>query len=244
MKRTLLAGAVLGAFLHGARGAVEGRYVRVEALTHTMENSEFEVFSGGENRLRGHPERLSSGDGWGGYGAYDRSSSLHYRRLLTDGNTSPDQRGSVRAPDPKTSFAHMEADLGKRRPIDTVTFYVSRWDNPQIKVWFGDPDGWRVVTVLDENRKVVCSYRVTLYTPEFKKQKGVMSVQPEPGAGPFAGRFIDPASRGATRPRRWRLSRSASSHASTSVGRSWPLRNSGWRRAGRRRRWTPSSACS
>ena len=196
MNRHILAGAVIAAVILPARATVEGRYVRVEALTHTMENSELEVFSGGENRLRGHPEMLSSGGGWGGYGAYVSASSLHYRRLLTDGNTSPDQRGSVRAPDPKTSFAHMEADLGKRMPIDTVAFHVSRWDNPQIKVWFGDPDGWRVVTVLDENRKVVCSYQVTLYTPEFKKQKGVMSVQPEPGAGPFAGRFIDPASRG------------------------------------------------
>lgn len=179
-----------------AFGAVEGRYVRIDALTHDMENSEFEVFSGESNLLKGHPEMLSSGSGWGGYGTYDSASSLHYRRLLTDGNTSPDQRGSVRAPDPKTSFAHMEADLGKSVLIDAVTCHVSRWDNPQIKVWFDDPDGWRVVTVMDENRRVVCSYRVTLYTPEFNRQKGVMSVRPERGVGPFAGRVIDPASRG------------------------------------------------
>ena len=31
-----------------AWGAVEGRYVRIDALTHAMENAEVEVFSAGD----------------------------------------------------------------------------------------------------------------------------------------------------------------------------------------------------
>ncbi len=193
MIKSLVTGTFIAAALLSARGAVEGRYVRIDSLAPAMENAEVEVFSAGQNLLRGHPERLSSGDGWGWYGADER---LDMRRKLVDGNTDPAQRGTVRSPDPETSFAGMEADLGGTVPVDQVVFHVSRWDNPQIKVWFNDPEGWRVVSVLDKDRKVVFSRLVTLFTPEYQAAKGVMSVGPVPGEGPLAGRAVAAGTRG------------------------------------------------
>ncbi len=58
-----VAAGILCAGVFSVQAAVEGRYVRLDALTHAMENCEWEVFSGGKNLLRGHPERLSSGTG-------------------------------------------------------------------------------------------------------------------------------------------------------------------------------------
>ncbi len=176
-----------------AWGAVEGRYVRIDALTHAMENCEWEVFSEGQNLLRGHPERLSSGAGWGWYGADEKMS---IRRNLVDGNTNSEQRCTTRSPDPGTSFAGMEADLGRPVPIDKVVFRVSRWDNPMIRKWFDDPEGWRVVSVLDGDRNVVFSQLVTLFTPAYQKAQGVMAVEPQPGTGPFIGRRVEPETRG------------------------------------------------
>ena len=193
MFKRILTGAAIIAGLHSAHGAVEGRYVRIDALSPAMENCEWEVFSQGKNLLRGHPEMLSSGNGWGWYGA-DETMSI--RRNLVDGNTNTAQRCTTRSPDPDTSFASMEADLGGSVPVDRVVFHVSRWDNPQIKVWFNDPEGWRVVSVLDKDRKVVCSRLVTLYTPEYTASKGVMTVEPVAGEGTFAGRAVASGSRG------------------------------------------------
>jgi hypothetical protein len=167
--------------------------VRIDALSPVMENSEWEVFAEGKNLLRGHPERLSSGNGWGWYGADEK---LSIRGNLVDGNTNSAQRCTTRPPDPDTSFANMEADLGAAVPIDNVVFHVSRWDNPMIRVWCNDPEGWRVVSVLDENRKVVFSRLVTLFTPEFKAAKGVMVVRPAKGEGPYVGRAVAAGSRG------------------------------------------------
>ena len=191
-KRILTAVAVMTG-LHSAHGAVDGRYVRIDALSPAMENCEWEVFSADKNLLRGHPEMLSSGNGWGWYGA---DETLSIRRNLVDGNTNAAQRCTTRSPDPDTSFAGMEADLGGMVPVDKVVFHVSRWDNPQLKVWFNDPEGWRVVSVLDKDRKVVFSRLVTLYTPEYTAAKGVMTVEPVAGEGPFVGRTVATGSRG------------------------------------------------
>jgi len=186
------AGAVCAGAL-SARSAVEGRFVRIDALTHTMEYSELEIFSGGTNLLRGHAERVSVGEIKSADGTFAKKVPPH---SLVDGNTNSEQRCQIHSPDPQTSFACLEADLGTTLPVDTVTVHVSRWDNPMVKKWFDDPDGWRVVTVLDESRKVVFSGLVTLFTPECTRLKGVISVRPEPAKGPFIGRVIPPASRG------------------------------------------------
>lgn len=193
MIKRFLTGLVLAAGATSARGAVEGRFVRLDSLSPTMENSELEVFSAGKNLLRGHPAMLSSGNGWGWYGL---DENLNMRQKLVDGNTDPAQRGTTRPADPETSFANLEADLGSTILIDKVVFHVSRYDNPMIKTWFNDPEGWRVVSVLDKDRKVVFSQLVTLHTPEYKAAKGVMAVEPVPGTGPFAGRVIASGSRG------------------------------------------------
>ncbi len=192
MRNRIFTGAVLIAGVLSAQAAVEGRYVRMDALTHAIENSELEIFSKGENILRGHPEWLSSGKGWGWYGM---DETLGMRRNLVDGNTDTAQRGTTRSPDPGTSFASIEADLGATVPIDKVVFHVSRYDNPMIKKWFDDPEGWRVISVLDGERKVVFSQLVTLYTPEYLAAKGVMTVVPAAGQGPFVGRRVAPESR-------------------------------------------------
>jgi len=192
MRNRIFTGTVLIAGVLSAQAAVEGRYVRIDALTHAMENSELEIFSKGENILRGHPEWLSSGKGWGWYGMDEK---LGMRRNLVDGNTDTAQRGTTRSPDPETSFASIEADLGGVVPIDKVVFHVSRYDNPMIKNWFSDPEGWRVISVLDGERKVLFSTLVTLYTPEYLAAKGVMTVVPAAGQGPFVGRRVAPESR-------------------------------------------------
>ena len=174
-----------------AQAAVEGRYVRIDTLVPAMENSELEVFSGGKNILLKHPEWLSCGEGWGWYGA-DANFGMRYK--LVDGNVKTEQRGTSRPLDPGTSFATLEADLNATVPVEKIVFHVSRYDNPMIKKWFGDPEGWRVVSVLDADRKVVYSQLVTVYTPEYKKSKGVMTVEPKAG-GPFVGRQVLPQSR-------------------------------------------------
>lgn len=191
INRIFTAVAIVAGVL-SAQASVEGRYVRMDALTHAIENSELEIFSEGKNILRGHPEWLSSGKGWGWYGMDEK---LSMRRNLVDGNTNTVQRGTTRSPDPRISFASIEADLGAMVPIDKVVFYVSRYDNPMIKKWFNDPEGWRVVSVLDADRKVLFSKLVTLYTPEYMATKGVMTVEPVKGSGPFIGRQVEPLSR-------------------------------------------------
>jgi len=162
-------------------------------MSHAMELSEVAVFRDGKNLLRGRPELLTSGGGWGLYGPDPTGDQ---GRKLTDGNVDPAQRGSIRSPDIKMSFAHVEYDLGEPTPLDRVVFHVSRWDNDNIKVWFADPEGWRVVTVLDEKRRVVFCKLVTLYTPQYKAAKGVMAVDLDKPGGPFAGRVIERNSRG------------------------------------------------
>ena len=193
MKKRVFVVAIMAGVCY-VQGAVEGRYVRIDALSPVMENAELEVFSGGRNLLLAHPEMLSScGKGWGWYGA---DETMGIRRNLVDGNTNTAQRCTTRSPDPETSFANLEADLGCSVSVDRINLHVSRYDNPMIKVWSNDPDGWRVVTVLDKDRKVVFSKLVTLYTPEYLAAKGVMKVEPVTGEGPFSGRIVAPGSRG------------------------------------------------
>ncbi len=176
-----------------ASAAVRGRYVRIDTMSYAMELSEVEVFREGRNLLRGRPELLTGGGGWLLYGPAPEGRQ---GRTLTDGKVDPSQRGSIRSPDVETSFAHVEFDLGKAQPLDRVVFHVSRWDNPGIKKWFDDPEGWRIVTVLDENRHVVFCRLVTLYTPQYRAAKGVMAVDLDKPGGPFAGRVIPEGSRG------------------------------------------------
>lgn len=188
---------VLALFPVPAAAAVTGRYVRLEAMCRAIELSEVELFSEGTNLLRGHPELITGGTGYGLYGPLplEASGRTMQGRQLTDGYADPSQRTSFGVPDPDISNAYLEIDLGQPRALQAFVFHVSRYDNPGLKGWFGDPEGWRVVSVLDDQRRVVFSREVTMYTPEYLAARGIMRVEfPAPG-GPLAGREVPAGAR-------------------------------------------------
>ena len=180
------------------QAAETGRYVRIDTLSQAMELAELEVYSGGVNLLRGHPELvLCSGYGLDGLlRNLNPKADAQHARVLTDGNADPAQRVSFCVPDPTLSTPFIEVDLGQERGLNQVVFVVSRYDNPNLRGWFSDPEGWRVVSVLDGQRRVISSRLVTLFTPEYMAAKGVMRVELTGETGPFVGRTVQAKSRG------------------------------------------------
>ncbi len=179
---------------------VTGRYVRLDAMAKFMELVELEVVSGGSNLLAGRPELITFGTGWGFYGPIDTLHSGKPRvqaQKITDGVKDTSERGIEIGPrDLTTENACLEADLGTERELERVTLHCSRFDAGPRKQWLQDPYGWRVLTVLDGNRKIVFSRLVSLYTPEYREQKGVMRVDLTGEAGALAGRHVPEQSLG------------------------------------------------
>lgn len=194
----LLTVSLLFAMTWLARGEVTGRYVRLDSMSMFMEIIELEVTHEGENLLAGKPELFSFGLGYGFYGAFHlgpdgKTSAQAY--TFTDGRKDTAERGNELGPKygphrERVDRGCLEIDFGAERSLDQLHYYASRYDAGPRRQWLRDPHGWRVLTVLDENRDVVFSRLLTLYTPEYRQNEGVISVELSGDAGPLAGRTV------------------------------------------------------
>jgi len=183
--------AILPWSLRPAQAAVTGRYVRIDAMLPAMEIAEIEVYSGGANLLRGHPELIADGAELNWYGPVD---PLGQARIMTDG--SPSYCG-IGVPSGEFTFsnAHVEVDLGKEQELEAVVLEDGHYGKSPVKGWLRD-EGWRVISVLDGRRQVVCSHLVTCYTHEYMESKGRMRAEFTAPGGAFLGRAVPSKSRG------------------------------------------------
>ena len=181
-----------------ASAAITGRYVRIDSMSMFMEIIELETESEGKNLLAGRPELFHFGLGYGFYGAAgtevnDTASRQAY--TLTDGKKNTSDRGIEIGPKhgphrDRVDRGCLEVDFGKELSLDRVVYYCSRYDAGPRRQWLRDPHGWRVLTILDEKREVVFSRLLSLYTPEYRKHKGIFTVELTGDSGPFVGRSV------------------------------------------------------
>ena len=154
--------------------AATGRYVRVDDPTGwQMAWSEIEVYSGGENVLFHHPEMLS-GTIWP-----DHKMKTQDGRTLTDGDKDYKKNGaSFQARldvfnEPHAMNPWLEVDLGKPIAIEKIMLYGAQFPGR-----FYLDKGNRVVTVLDNERKVVWAGKFNYFTSE---KVPVFSLEPAAG---------------------------------------------------------------
>ena len=143
----------------GAQVGMQGRHVRVENPTGWMMDwRQIQVFSGGTNIARGHGE-MFTGTVWPDHNVKTRDG-----REMTDGSTDPTQRGPVfvdrsnDATGEKGMNPWFEVDLGKPVAIEKIVLYGSRWPE---RIYLDK--GNRVVSILDENRRVVWCAKFDYY---------------------------------------------------------------------------------
>lgn len=193
-RRMILAATALVALLTAtAQAAVNGRYIFLgNALSESMELAEFQVFSGGENVILHHPEVFNRGLEYAWYML--KRTPEHLKgdaEKLVDGKLDPAQRVSFGSKvgggylDIALYNTSLELDLGKEIPIDAVAFMRSRYTS---KV-HGDL-GWRILVVLDAQRRIVASEAFNVYDKGWKTNGGVWRFDLQPATGPWAGKVI------------------------------------------------------
>jgi len=168
-----------------AAAAVTGRYVRVENPTGpNMAWQEIEIIGPPELDRDGKPRNLVLGKpelfSGTGYFALDRPMPRHEAPRLVDGKKDPKQRG----PDFRNGGRcnpWIEIDLGEPMTIAKVTLYGSRY--PQ-RIYLDK--GHRVLSVLDEERRVVWIERFDYYDRR-TYQDGIFALKPEEMRGPLIG---------------------------------------------------------
>ena len=178
--------SVLGCWLliqaQTACAAVPGRYVRIENPTAPhMDWQEIEVFGdvapgtdgAAPSLVRGKPEMLS---GSGGRMA-----------KVVDGRKDPAERGAGfrREGDPAPIGPWVEIDLGEPTDIARIVLYGSRY--PQ-KIYLDK--GHRVVSVLDEERRVVWIKRFDYYGRRIHKD-GIFAFEPHAMQGKLIGTQLE-----------------------------------------------------
>lgn len=174
----------------GAAELVEGRYVYYgNPLSPYLALAEFEVYSGGTNVVAGHAEMFTQDYLYRPYrfGVW----------LLVDGKRDPGKRhmelgapGTGTYSDTTLSYTAFEVDLGKTLPIERIDIYRSRYKMKGFK-----DDGWRVLLVLDEERRIVAWETYNVYKPPHPANKGLWSFVPKPAEGAPAGRVVPHRSR-------------------------------------------------
>jgi hypothetical protein len=167
-----------------AGAGVIGRTIRIENPTAPhMDWQEIEVFGGAApgpdgpvpNLVRDKPDILSGSGG-------------HWMAKVVDGHKDPAERGAGfrREGDPAPIGPWVEIDLGEPTDIARIVLYGSRY--PQ-KIYLDK--GHRVLSVLDEERRVVWIERFDYYDRRFYKD-GIFAFEPQPMQGALIGAQLAP----------------------------------------------------
>jgi hypothetical protein len=174
---------------------VQGRYVWFgNALSEKMELREFEVYSGGKNVILKRPEVFTRGlDYWWYMLKRDPDQKAQAARMLTDGDLEVSQRVSFGSKigggylDIALRYSSLELDLGEEMPIDRIAIYRSRFTG---KV--SDDLGWRLLVVLDEQRRIVSWEAFNVYGTGWNKpeNQGCSAFDMQPAQGVLAGKVV------------------------------------------------------
>ena len=192
--------AALWAALGPVQAAVTARYVRIDNPTgFVMEWRQVEIYSGGRNVVRDHPEWLTGTVPPRDEGRQTRDSIIitgeREAREMTNGDTDVSHRASEwRAFVNPADNAHdwnpwIEIDLGRELPIERVVLYASRYPS---RVYLDK--GHRTVATLGEDRVVNWAAKWQYYDQE-AYPKGVFDFTPQPQTAadsPVAGRLVPP----------------------------------------------------
>jgi hypothetical protein len=150
---------LIATFTTQAAAAVQGRYVRVDDPTgYQMCWNQIQIFSGDQNIVLGHPEYFS------GTVYPDHHIKTSDGRRMTDGDTDVKKSGGYFQGTSNTPTAAngldpwFEVDFGRSISMDKIVLYGSRYPEH-----FYLDKGDRVVSVLDENRKVVWAGKFNYY---------------------------------------------------------------------------------
>jgi hypothetical protein len=183
-----------------AQAGIKGRHIRVENPTGwMMEWRQIEVYRQGANIVRNGGE-MFSGTVWPDHNVKTRSG-----RDMTDGNRDPKQRGIAFVDhfDDSTGERGMnpwfEIDLGAPTDIERIVLCAGRWPE---KTYLDK--GHRIVTILDEERRVVWAEKFDYYD-KTRSDAGLFTFEPKTGErSPAIGRRI-PANTGPWTPMSWLL---------------------------------------
>lgn len=189
----------LAACLRAGAG-VTARYVRIDNPTgFVMEWRQVEIYSGGRNIVRDHPEWLTGTVPPRDEGHQTRASIIvtgeREAREMTNGDTDVSHRASEwRAFVDPVDNAHywnpwVEVDLGRELPIDRVVLYASRYP---ATVYLDK--GHRVVATLGEDRRVNWAAKWQYYD-QAAYPKGIFDFEPTPQTtadNPVAGTLVPP----------------------------------------------------
>lgn len=199
MLRRLVVLVVLGLGLP-ARAAVTARYLRVDNPTgFVMEWRQLEVYSGGRNLVRNHPQWITGTVPPRDEGHQTRDSIIltgeREAREVSNGDVDTSHRASEwRAFVNPADNAHdwnpwLEVDLGSEQPIDKVVLYGSRYPST---VYLDK--GHRVAALLGEDRRVRWAAKWQYYDQAAFPQ-GRFSFEPvvqAPADNPVAGTLVPP----------------------------------------------------
>ena len=159
---------------------VKGRFIRYEnVFSQYMEIMEIEVYSDGNNILRGHQDWVTDTPA--------KPDNKKIAQILVDGKNETNIRGTTISGSPGSSY--IEIDLGKTCDLDKILVYRSR----QGQRVYNDT-GYRLLAVLNENRKVVAYNSYNIYNSKDSRQvaPGIWESKLSPSNGPLIGITVKP----------------------------------------------------
>jgi len=155
------------------------RYLRVDAPTSPIMGwQEIEIFSGGQNLALKRPEIFSGT-------SKDSAKPFDLGESLSDGKKDTSVRGKV--VESSQVGAWFEVDLGQLVPIEEILLYASRYPYREHK-----DTGHRILSLLDENRRVIWATRWNYYD-EKQFPQGIFrfSSSSHGESGPLAGQLVE-----------------------------------------------------
>lgn len=173
---------------------VKGRYIIYgNALSEKMELVEIEIYSGGRNVILNKPHVITRGLEYGNY-MYKRSldDQRSAARQLVDADKDTAKPGVTLGSKVSTTYLDLnlrntsiEIDLGEEIAVERMAIYRGRYTQKQFQ-----DIGWRILVVLDANRKIVSSESFNVYGSQWKKNAGRWHFDIKQATGPLAGRYI------------------------------------------------------
>ena len=170
--------------IHSAHSAVTARYVRVDNPTgYAMECRQLEIYSGGVNILRNHPEWVTGTTHLRGSTEPPSRDNMIYAdsngaRDVTNGDTNVEHRASewvTYTPPGKSAYwnSWFEVDLGQEVEIEKIVFYGSRYPSK----FYLDKGDRTLVTMTAE--RVVNWGEAWWYYDSRKHPDGIFTFVPE-----------------------------------------------------------------
>lgn len=191
--RTIAIATLLSAFISTTRAAIVGRYIYFSnPLSEAMELAEICVNSENKNIILKKPEVFTHGLEYSWYMLKRTPEQLQRdANLLVDGNPDPAQRVSFGSKvsagygDIELYYTHLELDLGDSQPLDSVTIHRSRYTRKLSKDL-----GWRLLLVLDEQRRVVSANTFNVYKQGWLKKNDGWTITLQPATRAAKGLVI------------------------------------------------------